>query len=378
MKIVLGVVLARCPRAAAGHTCATMNWALALRELGHDVWIAEHLSAEELESPEPNGLLSPQEEFWQATAAEFGFEERECLIVKGESPRLEAFRDFAAGADLFLNYSGQFKRLDLLGPRTRKAYLDVDPAFTQLWVEVCGSDMNFEGHDVFLTVGTNINGETARLPKAGREWIPTLPPVAAKAWREIAGSVRNPAGEWTTVGHWYGYNNLEWNGRTYAGKRESLLAMRDLPVRARRACAMATDLKPAWGDYDEFVEAGWRFYPSEEICRDVPAYLRFLAESRGEIGIAKAGYIESQGGWISDRSVTYLALGRPVVLQETGWTHAVPAAEGLLPFRDVESCARAINRIEDDYGTHSAAAARLADTLFSPAGVFDPLFSRIV
>ncbi len=76
MKAVLGVVLARCPRASAGHTCATMNWALTLRELGWDVWITEHVSPEEIEPPEAEGLASPQEEFWKETAKEFGFEGR--------------------------------------------------------------------------------------------------------------------------------------------------------------------------------------------------------------------------------------------------------------------------------------------------------------
>lgn len=381
MKAVLGVVLARCPRASAGHTCATMNWALTLRELGWDVWITEHVSLEEIEPPEAEGLASPQEEFWKETAKEFGFEGRECLIVDGKSPELEAMREFAAGADLFLNYSGQFKRLDLIGPRTRKAYLDVDPAFTQLWAEVYGSDMNFAGHDVFLTVGSNVNGDTAFMPHAGREWLPMLPPVAGADWRRRLGrSAGLPASNaaWTTVGHWYGYGDLLWRDRTFAGKRESLLALRELPKLSGKPSAIATDLKREWGDYDEFIDSGWEFLPSEEVCRDVPSYLDFLASSRGEIGIAKAGYVVSQGGWISDRSLVYLALGRPVVLQDTGWKHAVDFSKGMVPFQEVEDCARAIRDIEADYERHSKAALELAETLFSSKGTLAPMLSRIL
>ena len=378
-RLVLGAVLARCPRGSAGHTCATMNWALAFRELGWDVWIAEHLAADELEAPEAPGLASPQEEFWQATAREFGFEGRECLIIEGKSPQLEAFREFAGDADLFLNYSGQFKRLDLLGSRVRKAYLDVDPAFTQLWVETCGTDMNFEGHDVFLTVGANLNGPDARIPKVGRVWVPTLPAVAANAWQELCERKSNPASgaPWTTIGHWYGYHNLEWQGLSYAGKRESLLQLRTLPAKAALPCAIATDLQPEWGDYEEFLASGWKFFSASEVCHDVGSYLRFISGSKGEIGIAKAGYVVSQGGWISDRSLVYLALGRPVVLQDTGWTKVIQPEAGLLAFQNEKDCAETLQKIEGDYSLHCAAAAELTKTVFSPRKVIGDLLARI-
>jgi len=357
-----------------------MHWALGFRELGWEVWIVDNLSAAELKPPESPDLASPQEEFWKAMAEEFGFHGRECLLIDGDSPQLEAFREFAASAELFINYSGQFKRLDLLGPRTVKAYLDVDPGFTQLWVEVCGSDMNLDGHDAFLTVGTTMNLPGALLPKLGREWIPVLPPVVADYWRKKLGAVPGDPVDppWTTIAHWYGYSELEWRGRRYAGKRESLVAMRSLPQSVVRPCVIATDLAPDWYDYAAFTETGWRFVSASAVCRNVPSYLRFIAESRGEIGIAKEGYVVSRGGWMSDRSVVYLALGRPVVLQETGWTGAVAPADGMLVFHDVQDCAEAIRSIEADYETHSRGAQALADTIFSPRGVLKPLLEKIL
>ena len=379
-KLVMGVVIARCPRAFAGHLCSTLNWALGFRELGWDVWIAEHVDDSELEPPEAEGLKSPQEEFWHKTAKEFGFEGRECLLVNGRSAELEAFREFAAGAELFLNYSGQFKRLDLLGPKTCKAYLDVDPAFTQIWVEVCNSDMNFEGHDVFLTVGTTLDRPTALIPKVGRDWIPTRLPVVASYWRERLGAmpVVTPESPWTTIAHWYGYPELRWQDRRYAGKRESLMEMKDLPQMVKNSCAIATDMKPDWDDYPVFTEAGWKFLSSAEISDNVPDYLRFIASSRGEIGIAKEGYIVSRGGWMSDRSVVYLALGKPVLLHDTGWPEAIPPAPGLLPFTGPKDCAEAMARVEADYATHSAGALHLAETVHSPKSVLLPILERVL
>jgi len=356
-----------------------MNWALSFRELGWDVWITEHINGDEIKPPEAPGNASPQEEFWRETVKEFGFEGRECLLVNGESAELKAMRDFVAEAELFLNYSGQFKRLDLIPAKTCKAYLDVDPAFTQIWVEVHGSDMNFDGHDVFLTVGTTLNHPTARIPKVGREWIPILPPVAAAQWRERLGEPPplTVDAAWTTIAHWYGYPELRWEDLRYAGKRESLLAMKDLPTMVNRPCAIATDLKTDWYDHAPFAAAGWQFLSASEICRDVPTYLRFIAASRGEIGIAKEGYVVSRGGWMSDRSMVYLALGRPVLLQDTGWPGAVAPGPGLLPFTNPADCAAAMAEIDANYDQHCAGARSLAETTHGPAHALRPLLDQI-
>jgi hypothetical protein len=392
-KVVVGVVFARWHHASAGHVCSIMHWALGLRELGCEVWIVDAISSAELSPPAAPGLPSPQEEFWRAIVEEFDFHGRECLLIDGQSASLEAFREFASGADLFVNYSGQFKALDLFGPRTIKAYLDVDPAFTQLWVEVFGSDMNLDGHDVFLTMGTAMNSAQALVPKLEREWIPVLPPVVASFWRQKLGKFPDDCGgsAWTTVAHWYGYNGLEWRGRRYAGKRDSFRSMRLLPQHLDKPCVIATDLTPGWqlrsrepatlpwvDDYEAFREAGWQLIPASEVCQSVSSYLHFIAQSRGEIGIAKEGYVVSRAGWMSDRSVVYLALGRPVVFQDTGWTDIVAPGPGMLIFHDVDDCAEAIRSIENEYQTHSRAAQSLADTTFSPQQVLRPLLEKIL
>ena len=356
-----------------------MNWALSLRSLGWDIWIAEHLASDELEPPARGQSRSPQEEFWHATAEEFGFSDRQCLLIDGQSPDLEAFREFADSANMFLNYSGQFKRLDLLGPRTVKCYLDVDPGFTQLWAAVCGTDMNFDGHDLFFTIGANFHSPGLRLPGTGREWIPLVPPVPSDQWVErLARSGTAPDLEaWTTVAHWYGYNDLVWDGFTYGGKRESLHALHALPRVSGERFIVASDLEPDWEDYRPYLDGGWQLVPSAEVCRDVPSYLRFIAGSLGEIGPAKGGYVVSRGGWISDRSTIYLALGRPVVLQDTAWPEVVPPQDGLVPFTTPDEASARIREVMENIDAHRAGAARLARTVFSPAQALSPLFSKL-
>jgi hypothetical protein len=239
--------------------------------------------------------------------------------------------------------------------------------------------MNFTGHDLFFTVGTNFGSPEVRLPRTAQEWIPLRPVVAGEYWRKRLAEAGGTEGKdaWSTVSHWYGYNDLVWEGKIYGGKRDSLHALRDLPRLSGQAFAIASDLQPGWEDYDAYIDGGWRLVSSAEVCRNVSAYLRFIAGSRGEIGVAKGGYVVSRGGWISDRSVIYLALGRPVVLQETGWTSAVTTREGLLPFVTAEDAAVRVAEIEAAYDSHQTAARQLADTVFGPTDALKPLLERV-
>lgn len=382
-KVLLGVVLARCPHSSAGHTCAIMNWVLAFQQEGWEVWLTEHLERSEMTwAGEDRSGPCEQEIFWRATMEEFGLTDCQCLLLEGQSPDLASMRDFAAVADWFLNYSGQFRRLDLIPDRVKKLYLDVDPAFTQIWAEECGCDMNFAGHDRFLTVGTNINGPEAFLPKVGLEWVTTATPAVADYWARRASGLAGSEGEaaWTTIGHWYGYDDLQWNGKIIGGKRESFLAMRPLAEQCGQSFAIATDLERDWGDFEEFVASGWKLLPAREACRDVDSYLRFIAGSRGEIGIAKAGYLVSHCGWVSDRSMVYLSLGKPVLLQDTGWPLALPgrtSSMGLRPFTDVRSAAEAIAQVEQNYQAEAEAAGEIARTTFSPATILDGIANRL-
>ena len=139
---------------------------------------------------------------------------------------------------------------------------------------------------------------------------------------------------------------------------------------------IASDLQPGWEDYDAYIGGGWKLASTTDVCRDVDSYLRFIGGSRGEIGVAKGGYIVSRGGWISDRSVIYLALGRPVVLQDTGWPEVVTPGAGLLPFEDASGAVKRIAEAEKNLEAQSAGARNFADTAFSPAASLAPLLQR--
>jgi hypothetical protein len=383
-RLVCAVVIAHVPQNSAGNAWAFLNWALGFRQAGWDVWLVEHLNSDDLSWPEGERVAgdSLNEKIWRQVIAEFRFENRATLFLDDAAQSADAFAHFTRDAEVFVNLSGQFKVDRRVREIPLRIYVDMDPAFTQLWAEVCDVDMNFAGHTHFFSYGACM--ATAVLPRTGHDWLPTLPPVCLDFWSPevtVRDTTRLPAealpdGAWTTVTHWYGYNQVPWGGRIYGNKRDSLIRVRDLPRHGARLL-LATDLQPGWEDYDDFVDAGWRFISPAAVCSDWRVYRKFLAASAGEFSVAKDGYVVSECGWFSDRSACYLALGRPVALQETGWSRALPTGDGLKSWRHVEEAARTLREFAEDPDRHSAAAQRIAHEHLDAAKVVRQLLARL-
>lgn len=378
-KIIIGVGLAGYTRAAAGNSWVFLQYALGFRDLGWDVWLVESLPADRgtdaSEKPCPHHE-SEAFRYLEKFLSEFDLQNQASLWIGADCPNEKAFQSFARDASIFLNLSGHFKRHDLIGHIPRRLYVDLDPAFTQIWATVYNCDMNFAGHSHFLTVGARFGKPGVLLPETGHSWIPFLPAVYLPAWTQPAPA---PDGRafWTTVTHWHGYPAVEWNGRSYGNKNPNFLALRDLPRQSPARLGLASDMTPEYDEYASFAEAGWKLFPAAEITNDWHDYHRFIAESRGEFSVAKQGYVVSNCGWFSDRSICYLALGRPVILQETGWSDVVPPGPGILPFTDLPSAAAALEKVEADYSNHSRGARQTAEKYFSTRVVLPRILKAV-
>lgn len=366
-RAVVGVGVAGFPKNAAGNSWAFLQWATGLREMGWEVWIVESLQAKEVidRQGRPCRLRdSFNLAHWKSFLADLAWDEKATLLVEGEPGEEKALREFAQGADLFLNLSGHFKRQDLVAGAAARVYVDLDPAFTQIWSQVYGSPMNFAGHNAFWSVGLSM-GRGAVVPETGHVWKPVLPPVCRRYWsQEAAGTPSGPAaeksrGHWTTITHWYGYAAVEWEGRSYGNKAEEFEKLQDWPGRTGLRPRVVTDLGPG-EERSRFESAGWQFLDPAEICSDWRTYRSFLSASRGEFSPAKSGYVTAKTGWFSDRSVLYLALGRPVLLQETGWSQWLPEGKGLVAFRSPAEAAERARQIEAEYSRHARAAEEIA------------------
>jgi hypothetical protein len=178
----------------------------------------------------------------------------------------------------------------------------------------------------------------------------------------------------TTIGNWRAYGSVHHGGRQYGQKVHSLREMIDLPRRTPQRLALAMSIHPSeTSDLELLRRNRWELLDPAVVASSPGRYRRFIQNSRGEIGIAKSGYVLARSGWISDRTVCYLASGRPVIAQQTGFTAHLPCGEGLLAFSTMEQAIEAIEQINRDYPRHCAAARRIAEEHFDSDRVLSHL-----
>jgi hypothetical protein len=377
-RVIIGVGIASYPLYAAGITWSFLQWVLGFREAGWDVWMVEDVPLAKCINARGEKCAPAQSAnlaHWNSIVAEFGLEGRATLFFDGQSSDLPETLRFERDADFLLNISGHFRQRDVFAAVREKIYVDTDPAFTQIWAEVYKSDMGFDAHDRFVTIGRNLGKKTCRAPLAGRTWLPTTWPVPLEHF--TLPNVHQPGETWTTFTHWYGYPEVQYDGQWYGNKSEELAKLADLPRKTTEKLEIATDLHPDDPAKAQFEAAGWSLIEARPLNHPWQRYRDYLAQSRGEFCVAKNGYVRSRCGWFSDRSVTYLALGRPVILQDTGWTDFYPHGEGLLPFHDEASAVAALETVAKDPLRHARAARDIAEKYCSAPVVVNQLLETL-
>lgn len=366
MRILLSGMLAGVP-GHGGATWAVLQYLLGLRRLGHDVWFVEPVAT----------IEEPGKAYFRDVVGAFGLGAQAALLdARGQTYGTPSakLREAARGADLLLNISGLLRDEALLEHVSVRVYLDLDPAFNQLWHEQ-GVDVGLAGHDRYVTVGRAIGQPGCRIPTCGVDWITTNQPVVLDEWPR-ASKIEHDA--FTTVGNWRAYGSIEHEGVFYGQRVHSLRDLLPLPTLADAAFAPALAIHPAEErDLRALAENGWQLLDPVVVAATPSAYRRFIQGSRAELGVAKAGYVTSRCGWFSDRSVCYLASGRPVLAQDTGFGGFLPLGEGLLSFRGIEEALRGVEEIQSDYSRHARAARALAEEHFDSDSVLARLLAEV-
>jgi hypothetical protein len=368
LRVLVAGMLAGDP-GQGGATWAVLQYALGLRRLGHDVWLVEPVDA----------VTPERAAYFDGVTQAFGLAERATLLV--EATRETAgvsygsLRAAAAGADLLLNLSGILRDESLLEAVPVRVYVDLDPAFNQLWHEVEGIDRGFDGHTHHVTVGLALGRGDCPVPTAGLDWIPTVPPVVLAHWPVGTNVVHDG---FTTVGNWRGYGSVAYDGLHYGQRAHSFRELFELPARCeeRFLPALAIDAGEE-RDLAALDGHGWNLLDPGSVAGDPGAYRRFLRGSKAELGVAKSGYVLSRCGWFSDRSACYLAAGRPVVAQDTGWSRRLPTGDGLFAYATVDDALVAIETIRSDYRRHSRGARELAEEVFDSDRVLTRLLEAV-
>jgi len=337
-----------------GHAMHVLQILEGLRRLGHEVLFLEFL-------PEP-----PGPEALAAFGATLGGRAGALLdAATGASfagrSRAEV-ASFAARADAVISLAAHYRRepwplLEAVRPRI---LVEQDPGYTHLWA-ADGDPLDIFGeHDVHFTVGANVGTPRSPIPTCGIRWRALWPPVVLGWWSAQAPVARD---RFTTVGAWRDYGYLELDGETFGPKVEEFAKFRELPRVAGEELELTLAIDPDDPDREVLRAHGWRLEPPA-LVRTPERYREYVAGSLGEFSCAKGGYVGTRSGWFSDRSACYLAAGRPVVLQSTGFEDVLPVGAGAFAVRDVDEAAAAIAEIRGDYARHADAARELAREFF--------------
>jgi hypothetical protein len=364
----------------AGVAWQAIHYLLGFQRLGWDVYYVEDSGASPYD-PEAGGVTGEcgyAVRYLGDVMRRFGLDGRWAYLdmLKNETHGLArpAFDELYRTATAIVNLCGATAPRAEHKQGAKLVYVETDPVYEQMNIANgdVGSRDFLDAHDVLFTYGENLGAADCPVPLGERTWHPTRPPVVMDCW---AGEASAAARAFTTVASFANKGkDVTYQGVTYQwSKHRNFLQFLDLPRRTPQPFVMA--MKPGDPAVERQVrEAGWDLVDPEATSRDVDGYRTFIRESRGEFTVAKDIYVRPRSGWFSDRSVCYLAAGRPVVTQDSAFGKFVPTGEGLFAYTTMEEAVDALARINADYARHSTAARRVARDFF---GV-EPVLGRLL
>lgn len=358
----------------AGSTWVRLHYLLGLLKLGVDAYWVDRLP--EINPCRHHHTLDYLMRRFAQTMEDFGLSDRYCVIYNDGQQYFGMgegrLRSLVHETDLLINISGYLPpQCPLTGVR-RRAYVDVDPGFTQIWAAQC--DMGLDRHHLFFTVGQNVGRPEFRV-RAGRiDWVPITPPIFLEEW-PCCSDPR--CTRFSTVADWRGSQEAMYEEEYYGGKRREFLRFLRLPRDSGRPIELALCIGSEDAeDTAILVGNNWVVHDPYLYAGDPHSYREFIQLSLAEFAVAKSGYVKSNSGWISDRTAAYLASGKPALVQSTGFENHIPTGRGLLTFRTVEEAMAGMEEITGNYSEHARAARRLAERHFDSSVVLRQILSR--
>jgi hypothetical protein len=383
-RIIVTGYMARCP--IAGVIWQHIHYIVGLQRLGHEVFYIEDSTAHPY-----HPITYDYGPDWSYTAAimpklarQFGFEEHwgyrarylDDRPTAGLSGRRidELYRE----ADAVINVCGEQELHEDLLQNRCLIYIESDPGKEQCVIDNdpgATIRVTLAQYRAVFTFGEHIGTAKFPVPLHGVPWQPTRQPIVTDFWRADGpppvGAVFTSVANWNTKG-----KDIEWRGDRYLwSKALGFLRFKDAPRQSGEPFELATNLRGEATRAD-LQSLGWRFTDPQDISVDHDLYVQYLRGSKGEFTVAKDQYVRLNTGWFSDRTACYLACGRPVITQETGFTSLYGGKRGLLAFRTVEEIAEAVRAVNADYAAHSRAAFEIATEYFEATTVVASILAR--
>ncbi len=376
--VVLGYVV-RMP--LGGMSWHYLHYVLAARQLGLEVAFLEDSGDDPWSCYDPRTGVSgrdPSYGLWYAAQVFDRLGLQDCWAYyeahqkRWHGPLAHRAEDISVEADLALNVSGANAIRHGLEDVPVRVLVDTDPLFSQ--IRALTDPRRAETmakHNRYFSFGINLTRGASSVPSDGIEWLPTTQPVVLDQWPAMPG---RPSAAITTVMQWDSYASRELDGRTYGMKALSFEPYLDLPL------ATAEKLELAVGSPDapraRMQEGGWRLQNPIEVTRHPWTYQDYIQASKAELSVAKHGYVASRSGWFSERSANYLASGRPVIAQDTGFTDWMETGTGVIPFSTPNEALAALDDLNDRYEEHCLAARTMAEEYFEARKILGDLIDR--
>jgi hypothetical protein len=353
-----------------GEAWVRLSWVLGLKKLGHEVFFVEQINRQNC--VDSAGAVTSFDKcvnlaYFKKITEQFDLADSSALIYEnGEQIHGASYGQLleqASAAELLVNISGHLAFEPLLVRLRRKAYIDIDPGFTQFWHAVGNPGLRLNGYDYYFTIGENIGTSQDPIPTGNIHWRPIRQPVLLDHWPVVTTGFQN---RFTTVASWRGpYGPVEFEGKTYGLKVHEFRKFWELPKVAKQTFEIALQIHPADArDLNSLRVNGWQIVDPAVAAPDPLAFRRYVQASGAEFSVAQGIYVDTQCGWFSDRTVRYLASGKPALIQDTGLSRHYPISDGLLTFRTLEEASQGAEEIARNYDEHCRAARALAETYF--------------
>lgn len=372
MIIIFASAIGRFP--IGGNAWSDLQYILGLRSLGHDVFYLEECGLESWvynwQTEQFTTELDYPSNYLRHCLEPLGFANQWIYRAGDRSVGLELdkFKDICTQADLMIIRGSPITvwREEYNLPQ-RRIYIDADPGFTQINIAQGNTELanTIEQCDRLFTIGQRLGAADCPIPTIDRHWHKTLPPVALPYWR----SIEDDGTYFSSIMQWHSYRPVVYQGISYGNKDKEFLKFIDIPQQTKQPFRIAL----SGGIPEQLAQHGWEVIPGWMASFSPESYQIFIQESRAEFGVAKHGYVATKGGWFSDRSVCYLASGRPILVQDTGLSDWLPIGEGILTFSDQNEAANGIQTINTDYKQHQYAARKLAEEYFDSEKVLSSL-----
>ncbi len=374
MILVFSGSIGRLP--LGGHAWVQMQYLAGLQSLGHSVYYLEDCGEESWVYHWDEERLTDDLDYpcgYVRQCLEPMGLGRSWIYRSGDQARgmsVDSFREICSRADLLVIWAVPLTVWrEEYGWPARRTFIDADPGFTQVsLVQKRDGDLlrTVQRCQNLFTVGPRIGVDDCPVPSTGQRWHATRPPVALEHWPVADGP--EPT-HFTSIMQWRGFRDAEHQGQRYGQKDVQFPPYLGLPRRTGQPFRIAAVGAPL----DDLAAHGWEAVAGWSAVGTPWSYRSFIQGSRAEFGVAKQGYVRFRAGWFSDRSVCYLASGRPVLVEDTGIGDWLPVGQGIETFSNPEQADGGVRRINGDYDHHCSSARSIAEEYFAADGVLTSL-----